>query len=140
MASVAVLIGGAIANAVAFTGGQALFHAVQGGSDAREERERHDKAMEKLNAATVEWNMKRQKTLDYLNGQLQKELQTKADFSDVDAALELYNSLGQTMHPSWGAKPQLSDFYTPGNGQLNSEYAFIFGSILVTGILAYKYL
>ncbi len=132
MASVAVLIGGAIANAVAFTGGQALFHAAHGGPTAGAERERHDRAIEKLNAATVEWNKSRQKTLDYLNRELRKELH-------VDAALKVYNSLTTRMHPSWGPKPVLADFYTPGNAQLKSEYAFIFGTVVVTGILVYKY-
>lgn len=139
MATVAVILGGAIANAVAFTGGQAVFRALGGDSGA--ERIRHDKAVEKLNLAMADWNMKRQQTLDFLNRELQKEMQTKSDFSDVDQALALYNSTRDTKVPAhWGPRPELSDFYTPSDAQLNSEYLFIFGTVALTGVIAYKYL
>ena len=53
MASVAMLIGGALANALAFTGGSYLFHRLSKDSiDA--ERKRHDAAIEKLQAAQIE--------------------------------------------------------------------------------------
>ena len=49
MASVAMLIGGALANALAFTGSSYLFHRLSKDSiDA--ERKRHDLAIEKLQA------------------------------------------------------------------------------------------
>ena len=59
MASVAMLIGGALANALAFTGGSYLFHRLSRESiDA--ERKRHDAVIEKLQAAQIEWAHKQQ--------------------------------------------------------------------------------
>ena len=59
MASVAMLIGGALVNALAFTGGSYLFHRLSKDRiDA--EKKRHDAAIEKLQAAQIEWAHKRQ--------------------------------------------------------------------------------
>ena len=54
MVSVAMLIGGVLANALAFTSSSCLFHRLSKDSiDA--ERKRHDAAIEKLQAAQIEW-------------------------------------------------------------------------------------
>ena len=54
MASIAMLIGDAIANALAFTGSSYLFHRLSADNiDA--ERKRHDAAIEKLQKAQIEW-------------------------------------------------------------------------------------
>ena len=59
MASIAMLIGGALANALAFTGSSYLFHRLSADNiDA--ERKRHDAAIETLLKAQVEWAHKRQ--------------------------------------------------------------------------------
>ena len=59
MASVAMLIRGASANALAFTGGSYLFHGLSKESiDA--ERKRHNAAIEKLQKAQIKWAHKRQ--------------------------------------------------------------------------------
>lgn len=49
MAAIAMLVGGAAVNALAFSGSNFLFSKLGKGSD--EERERHDKAIEELQAA-----------------------------------------------------------------------------------------
>ena len=62
MASVAMLIGGALANALAFTGSSYLFHRFSKDSiDA--ERKRHDVVIEKLQAAQIEWHISINKEL-----------------------------------------------------------------------------
>ena len=54
MASVAMLIAGALANALAFTGSSYLFHKLSADNiDA--ERKRHDAAIEALQKAQIEW-------------------------------------------------------------------------------------
>ena len=59
MASIAMLIGGALVNALAFTGSNYLFHRLSADNiDA--ERKRHDLAIEKLQKAQIEWAHKRQ--------------------------------------------------------------------------------
>ena len=59
MASVVMLIRGALANALAFTGSSYLFHRLSKESIDRE-RKRHDVAIEKLQKAQIEWAHKRQ--------------------------------------------------------------------------------
>ena len=54
IASIVMLIGGALMNALAFTGSSYLFHGLSADNiDA--ERKRHDLAIEKLQKAQIEW-------------------------------------------------------------------------------------
>ena len=72
MASVAMLIGGVLANALAFTGSSYLFHRLSADSiDA--ERACHDVAIEKFQAAQIEWAHKRQQRIAFINNQLRLE-------------------------------------------------------------------
>ena len=72
MASIAMLIGGALVNALAFIGCSYLFYGLSADNiDA--ERKRHDAAIEKLQAAQVEWAHKRQQRIDFINNQLRLE-------------------------------------------------------------------
>jgi hypothetical protein len=67
MATLAVIVAGAIACTVAFTGSQAVYAAVHGGADPEKEQNKHDKAVEDLSKATAEWAENRQKALDFIN-------------------------------------------------------------------------
>ena len=61
-----MLIGGALANALAFTGSSYLFHRLSKDSiDA--ERKRHDAVIEQLQAAQIEWTHKQQQQIDFIN-------------------------------------------------------------------------
>ena len=72
MVSVAMLIGGALANALAFTGSSYLFHRLSKESiDAK--RKRHDSVIEKLQAVQIEWAHKQQQRIDFINNQLRSE-------------------------------------------------------------------
>ena len=59
MASVAMLIRGALVNALAFTGSSYLFHRLSA-DNIDGLRKRHDAAIEKLQAAQLEWAHKQQ--------------------------------------------------------------------------------
>ena len=59
MASVGFLIGGAVINALAFSGSNFLFSSLSKESIDKE-RNRHDKAMEDLQRAQIEWAKRRQ--------------------------------------------------------------------------------
>ena len=59
MASVAMLIGGALANALAFTGSSYLFHRLSA-DNVDAERKRHDAVTEKLQKDQIEWAHKHQ--------------------------------------------------------------------------------
>ena len=72
MASIVILIGGALANALAFTGSSYLFHRLSADNiDA--ERKRHDAAIETLQKAQIEWTHKCQERIDFINNKLRRE-------------------------------------------------------------------
>ena len=64
-----MLIEGALVNAQAFTGSSYLFHTLSSDS-VDKERKRHDSAIEKLQAAQIEWAHKRQQRINFINNQL----------------------------------------------------------------------
>ena len=59
MVSVVMLIGGALANALTFTGSSYLFHRLSA-DNIGTERKRHNAAKEKLQSAQIEWAHKQQ--------------------------------------------------------------------------------
>ena len=69
MVSVAMLIRGALANTLAFTGSSYLFHRLSKDS-IDTERARHDAAMEQLQASQIEWAHKCQQRIDFINNHL----------------------------------------------------------------------
>ena len=79
MASIGFLIGGALVNALAFTGSNYLFSSLSRESIDKE-RKRHDKAIEDLQRAQIEWAKKRQERLDYINSEIAKEHKAKKRF------------------------------------------------------------
>ena len=72
MASIVMLIGGALVNALVFTGSSYLFHRLSKES-IDTERKRHDAAIEALQAAQLEWVHKHQQRIDFINNQLRLE-------------------------------------------------------------------
>ena len=69
MVSVVMLIRGALANALAFTGSSYWFHRLSADNiDAK--RKRHDAAIEQLQKAQIEWAHARQQRIDFINKQL----------------------------------------------------------------------
>jgi len=64
MASIAMMLGGAVINAAAFTGGNYLAKYLSGDSGALAEKTRHDKALEAYEAAQARYSQERTKLLD----------------------------------------------------------------------------
>ena len=80
MASVAMLIRGTLVNTLAFTGSDCLFHRLSKESiDAK--RKRHDAAIEKLQAAQIEWAYKHQQRINFINNQLRLERKAETKFT-----------------------------------------------------------
>ena len=134
--AVAMMIGGAVTNALAFTGGNYLFSHL--GKDSDEERKRHDKAMEQLEAAQAKWSKERTQRLDFINEQLQKEHHAEQEFSDVDTAMKQYYYITGKELPELEPEPTLSDFYTPSEDQKKREISFIIGGMALTGFVAWN--
>ena len=123
-------------NALAFSGGNYLFSHM--GSNADEERKRHDKAMEQLEAAQAKWSKERTQILDFINEQLQKEHHAEQEFSDVDTAMKQYYYITGKELPELEPEPTLSDFYTPSEDKKKREISFIIGGMALTGFVAWN--
>ena len=129
MASIGILIGGALINALAFNGSNFLFSSLSKESIDKE-RKRHNKAIEDLQQAQIEWTKKRQERLDYINDQIIKER---------NSAIQRYFLVtGRKLEPLQ-SKPVLSDFYVPSEDHHNRELAFITLSMLgISTFLCYS--
>ena len=132
MASIGFLIGGALVNALAFTSSNYLFSRLSRES-IDVERKRHDKAIEDLQRAQINWAKKRQERLDYINSEIAKEHKAEKRFADLNSAMQQYYIVtGRQLEPL-PPKPILSDFYVPSVDHHNRELAFIFISMVGIG-------
>ena len=141
MASIAMLLGGAFVNALAFSGSNYLFSMLRS-SDADEERKRHDIAVEQLQAARAEWSQRRAERLDWINEELHRQNHAVQTFRDVDMAIREYaqvfgEATSKNLDPL-GPEPQLTDFYMPSTDQKDREIVFVVLGMAVTGLVAYK--
>ena len=129
-----MLIGGALVNALAFTGSSYLFHRLSADSiDA--ERKRHDAAIEALQKAQVEWAHKCQERIDFIKNQLRLE---KTKFTELNEAMREYHEVFGHELPPLPREPVLSDFYTLTDEQHYRELGFIALSMIgIGGVLYY---
>ena len=137
MASKAMLIGGAFANALAFTGSSYLFHRLSADNmDA--ERKRHDAAIEALQKAQIEWAHKCQERIDFINNQLRLERKAETKFTELNDAMREYHEVFGHELPPLPREPVLRDFYTPTDEQHYRELGFIVLSMIgIRGDLYY---
>ena len=110
MASIGFLIGGAlIIIPLAFSGSNFLFSSLSKESIDKE-RKRHNKAIEDMQRAQIEWAKKRQERLDYINNQIMKEHRAEKRFVDLNSAMQQYFIVtGRQLEPL-PPKPVLSDY------------------------------
>ena len=111
MASVAMLIGVALANALVFTGSSYLFHRLSADNiDA--ERKRHNAAIEALQKVQIEWIHKCQERIDFINNNKQLRLEQKAEvkFTELNDAMREYHEVFGHELPPLPREPVLSIF------------------------------
>ena len=85
MASLLFTIGGAVVNALAFSGTNFVFSRLT--DHGAEERKRHDLALEKLQRARDEWNRDGMKRLDLINKRLRERNETRAYIKNVNETM-----------------------------------------------------
>ena len=136
MASVVMLIGGTLANALAFTGSSYLFHRLLKDSIDRE-RKRHDLAIEQLQKAQIEWAHKCQQRIDFINKQLRLERASEVKFTELNDAVREYHEVFGHQLPSLPQELVLSNYYTPTNEQHYRELGFIALSMIGIGGVLY---
>ena len=133
MASLLFTVGGAVVNALAFSGNNFFFSRLT--DHGAEERKRHDLALEKLQRARDEWNRNRMKRLDFMNKRLREKNETKTYINNV----EYYRVFAKKTKPL-PREPELSDFYHPSENQKNGELLFVAVGRGIATYALYKYL
>lgn len=140
MATIAVMIAGAVLNATAFVGGSYLAKSLSSnGSHSDEEKIRHDKALEKYQHDMGEFEKKRQQYQDWLQSQYEKKKLADSNLNDTDYAFKLYSKA----HPDLSfdnKQPQFSNYYKPSNKQKQYEMIYVGGGMMTVGYLASKFL
>ena len=131
-----MLIGGALANALAFTGNSYLFHRLSADNiDA--ERKRHHAAIEALQKAQIEWTHKCQQKIDFINNQLRLEPKAETKFKELNDAMRGDHEVFGHKLPPLPREPVLSDYYTPTDEQHYRELGFIALSMIGIGGVLY---
>ena len=132
MASIAIMLGGAVLNASTFIGGFYLAKYLSG-AKTDQERRRHDKALEKYQKEN------RQKLLDWQEQNRHEDAIASQSFEHTAEALKLYNKF----HPDENLQinePVFSDYYRPSKDQKIGEMAYVSGGMMVLGYVASKWL
>ena len=97
------------------------------------ERKRHDKAMEDMQRARIEWAKKRRERLGYINNEVMKEHKAENRFTDLNTALQQgFLVTGRQLEPL-PPKPVFSDFYLPSKDHHNLEVTFLTLSMIGIG-------
>ena len=127
-----MIIGGAVLNAAAFTGGNYLAKYIAGdsGQAALAEKTRHDKALEAYEAAMAKYTRERTQLLDWVETNREIKAQANQNFTNTDYAFKLYNQ----------AHPDFSDMYQPSELQKQGELLFVGGGALALGYAAFRFL
>ena len=134
MASIALMIGGAIINATTFVGGSYLAKYLSGSSDSDEEKKRHDLAVEKYQKEYEEYEENRAKLNDWIMTNDRIKDEAKENFKNTDYALKLYNKIHQDDLSL--REPQFYDFYQPSAQQKQGEIIYVGASALAIGFAA----
>ena len=88
MTSLLFTVGGAVVNALAFSGTNFVFNRLT--DHGAEERKRHDLALKRLQKAKDEWDEDRIKQLNFINKRLREQNKAKAYINDTDKAMVEY--------------------------------------------------
>ena len=131
-------IGGAVVNALAFSGTNFVFSRFT--DHGAKERKRRDLALEKLQKARDGWNRDRIKCLDFINKRLRERNEAREYINNVDeAVLEYYHVFARKIKPL-PPEPQLSDFYHPSEAQKIGELLFVAVGTGIATYALYKFL
>ena len=125
-----MMIGGAILNATAFTGGNYLARYLSG-KNVDTEKIRHDKAMEKYEKDYQEYQEKRQKMLDWRIKRKDEKYQAAKNISTTNQAFELYGQM---------TEPKFSDYYKPSGDQKTGEMVYVGAGMMGLGYAVSKIL
>ena len=138
MASIAIMLGGAVLNASTFIGGSYLAKYLSG-TKTDQERQRHDKALERYQRDYAKYQENRQKLLDWQEQNRHEDAIASQNFENTDEALKLYNKFHLTKICK-STNQFFSDYYRPSKEQKIGEMAYVSGGMMVLGYAASKWL
>ena len=130
MASITIMIGGAVLNATAFIGGNYLARALGGG----------DKALEAYQATYAKYIRDRTHLLHWIATNAQIKAEAKQNFTNPDYAFKLYNQAHPDERMIPPKEPKFSDFYQPSEQQKNGELMFVGAGALALSYAAFRFL
>ena len=142
MASIAMVIGGAVLNAAAFTGGNYLAKFLAGDNEkaASDEKTRHDKALEAYESAMAKYTRERTQILDWINTNQEIKEHAQKNFTNTDYAFKLYNQTHHDQRLTLPKEPNFSDMYQPSELQKQGGLLFVGCSALALGYAAFRFL
>lgn len=137
MVSIAIMVGGAIIISTAFVGGRYLARYLRGGSESDGEKNRHELAVEKYQAAYEKYEENRTKLLDWISTNDRIKDEAKQNFPNTDYALKLYKKVHQEQKDL--TEPQFSGFYQPSSAQKRGEITCVGASALAIGLATSRF-
>ena len=142
MASIAIMIGGTVLNAAAFTGGNYLAKYLAGdsGQAALAKKTKHDKALEAYQGAMAKYTRERTQLLDWIETNREIKAHADQDFTNTGYAFKLYNLAHSDYKLTMPTKPKFSDMYQPSELQKQGELLFVGGGALALGYAAFRFL
>ena len=115
MASLIALAGGAVVNALAFSGSNFLFHKL---SSSDEERKRHDLAIESYQRDHNRWMEDRQQEIDAEQRRRRAAQRSENHLQELDASMREYAKAWEVRNP----EPKFSQYYHPSEDQKKKDY------------------
>ena len=137
MASILMIAGGALVNALAFSGSNYLFSTLSSSAESK----RHDLALERLQRDRDSWSQSRLQRIDFINQQLKRQGHAEKTFEDVDDAMRQYYNLTGALLDPLPPEPHLYNYLDEGQTESikNGELALVGVGMLATGVLAYNF-
>jgi hemerythrin superfamily protein len=131
MASIAIMVAGAVVNATCFTGSMYLAKYFDKKHEDKE-RIRHDKALEKYQRDMGEWQKEKQKYDEWLSENYMNKKQADENLSEVDNAFVLYSKASKVAAEKLMNKPDFKNYYSPSQTQKKYEIIYTVGAMGLT--------
>ena len=138
MATVVIMLGGAVLNATTFIDGSYLTKYFSG-DDSLAEKKRHDIALEKYQKDYAKYQENREKLLDWQEQNRENKEIASQNFRDTDEVLKLHNRT----HPDKNlnlTEPVFSDYYRPLKNQKTCEMIYVTGGMALVSFIATRFL
>ena len=130
MASLLALAGGAVINALAFSGTNYMFHKL---SSSDEERKRHDLAIEKYQRDHNAWIEQRQNEIDAEQKRRRAAQTAENHMQELDASMREYAKAWKEKNP----EPKFYQYYHPSEEQKKKDYLGALVAVAAIGGVAY---